>query len=105
MNLKSQNRNRRRVLEKQLRQFCPRIPLADFERVVDLAGAARFSRLPPSIAIWQALGAHIRHVHTGYETLLDEGYDRESARHFILDDMNRQLVEWGCSRSIDETFE
>ena len=35
--------------------------------------------------------AYIRHRLTEYDSLLDEGYDPESARFFVLDEMNGVL--------------
>ena len=32
---------------------------------------------------------------------LDDGYDVESARHFVLDASNEKLAEWGVTRRID----
>ncbi|MCR6632880.1 MAG: DUF2293 domain-containing protein [Magnetospirillum sp.] len=42
----------------------------------------------------------MRHTYTEYGDLLAEGYDRDSARHFVLDDINRVLAEWGCRRRV-----
>ncbi len=94
----------RRVKEirQQLRLLCPHMPMADFNPVLELASARHLKHLPPSIALWQAVGAHIRHVHTEYEDLLEEGLDRDAARYMVRDDMNDVLTEWGCSRVIDE---
>lgn len=74
--------------------------LADFEPVLARALDRKLRYLPPSIAIWQALGAHVRHVHTEYDALLEEGYERDAARHFVIDEMNEVLAYWGCSRRI-----
>jgi hypothetical protein len=92
---------RQREIAKHLRSLCPMMPLADFGPVVDAATARHFRHLPPSIALWQALGAHVRHEHTEYDALLDEGYDRDAARHFVVEEMNVVLARWGCARRID----
>ena len=44
--------------------------------------------------------AYIRHMFTEYDALLDDGYDVESARHFVLDAINEKLGEWGVKRRI-----
>ena len=87
-------------LTKQLRQLCPQMPLADFTPVLEGAAARHLRHLPPSIALWQALGAHVRHAHTEYDTLLEEGYDRDAARFFVVDAMNAKLAEWGCAERV-----
>ncbi|CAA2159146.1 hypothetical protein MBRA_04368 [Methylobacterium brachiatum] len=40
---------------------------------------------------------YARHVFTDYDELLGEGYDRDSARHFVLDDLNAALIAWGAA--------
>lgn len=92
---------RQREMAKHLRSLCPLMPLADFMPVVEAAATRHLKYLPPSIALWQALGAHVRHAHTEYEQLLQEGYDRDAARFFVVDAMNEVLARWGCSRRID----
>ena len=54
-------------------------------------------------ALWLALGSHIRHVHTDYDRLLAEGYDRDAARFFVADDTDAVLTGWGCQRSVSES--
>jgi hypothetical protein len=57
--------------------------------------------MPPAIAVWLAAIAHIRHEHTDYEKLLDEGYDRDSARFFVVDQTNEVLTRWRATRLLD----
>ena len=52
------------------------------------------------MAAWLSLTAYIRHRLTDYDELLDDGYDAESARFFVLDDMNGVLEEWGSPRRV-----
>ena len=92
---------RRRELARRLRELAPRMPLADFIAVETAATARHLRHLPPAIALWQALAAHIRHAHTEYDALLAEGYDRDAARHFVVEAMNDVLADWGCHRRID----
>jgi hypothetical protein len=58
------------------------------------------STATPEAALWLSMTAYIRHVFTDYDALLDEGYDVESARHFVLDVSNEKLAEWGVKRRI-----
>ena len=61
--------------------------------------------LPPTIAVWLATVAHVRHAHTDYEQLLAEGYDRDSARFFVIERINEVLTAGaprGCSIPDDE---
>lgn len=57
--------------------------------------------MPPAIAVWLAAIAHIRHEHTDYEKLLGEGYDRDSARFFVVDQTNEVLTRWRATRLLD----
>lgn len=54
--------------------------------------------LPPSTAVWLATVAHVRHTHTDYDVLRDDGYDKDSARFFVLDAINAKLTEWRATR-------
>ena len=65
------------------------------------ANARHLKALPPSIAVWLATVAHVRHRHTDYEKLLAEGYDRDSARFFVLDQTNAVLTRWRATRLLD----
>lgn len=81
------------------------MPLAsmdDFQEVEKIASAGHLRHLPPSIAAWQALTTHIRHNHTDYDALLSEGYDPDSARHFVVDTMNELLETWGSAERISD---
>jgi hypothetical protein len=84
-----------------LREMLPRVTLSDFEAICEICTRGHLRHLPPSIRAWQATTTHIRHVHTDYDTLLDEGYDQEAARHFVLDAINAKLEEWGSSKTVD----
>ncbi|MEZ5791146.1 MAG: DUF2293 domain-containing protein [Nitratireductor sp.] len=86
---------RQKELARRLRALCPQMPLADFAAVIETATAGHLRHLPPSIALEQALSAHVRHMHTEYDALLGDGYDRDSARHFVVDEMNLVLAQWG----------
>ena len=79
--------------------------MEDFLAMEESAIAGHLRHLPPSISAWQAVTTRARHAHTEYDQLLDDGYDKDSARHFVLDDINNKLAEWGCAERISEQDE
>ncbi len=89
-------------MKKALRALVPRTSMADFQAIEEIATSGHLRHLPPTIIAWQAVTTHIRHNHTQYDALLAEGYDRESARHFVLDEMNEVLKKWGSLRRVVE---
>ncbi len=93
----------KREITRRLRALIPSAPLSDFNAIQTLALAGHLRHLPPSIAAWQAVTARARHAHTEYDALLAEGYDQDSARHFVLDALNEKLTEWGCSQQVSDT--
>ena len=94
---------RRAAVETALRNLAPRIPRHEFgtvvERALDSAGLRKAS---PETAAWLALVAYVRHVFTDYDALLAEGYDAESARHFVVDEIDDVLDGWGVRRRVGE---
>lgn len=93
--------NRRAVIESAVRVLAPRIPRHEFEAVTDHAlGSRGLYTASPEVAAWLSLTAYIRHRLTDYDELLDDGYDPESARFFVLDDINAILEEWGSPRRV-----
>ncbi|TIO09164.1 DUF2293 domain-containing protein [Mesorhizobium sp.] len=97
--------NRRRAIAKALTALLPLAPYADMEKIRADAGRAHLHNLPPTIAVWLATIAHIRHVHTDYEKLLAEGYDRDSARFFVMEQTNIVLTRWRATRLLDDEEE
>lgn len=96
--------NRRADVEAALRDLAPRIPRHEFEAVVDHAlGGAGLRTAAPAAAAWLSLVAYVRHVFTEYDVLLAEGYDVDSARHFVRDDINATLESWGAKRQVGES--
>lgn len=92
---------RRRAIDKALTALLPMAPFADMEKIRAEAGGRHFRDLPPSIAVWLATIAHVRHEHTDYDRLLAEGYDRDSARFFVVDQINGWLTKWRATRLLD----
>jgi hypothetical protein len=96
---------RRRAIAKALTALLPLAPYADMEKIRTDAGSVHMKTLPPSIAVWLVTTAHIRHVHTDYEKLLAEGYDRDSARFFVIEQTNIVLTRWRATRLLDSDDE
>ena len=93
--------NRQRAIARALTALLPLAPYLDAEKIRADAYAPHLKTLPPSIAVWLAAVAHIRHAHTEYEKLLGEGYDRDSARFFVVDAINEVLTRWRATRLLD----
>jgi hypothetical protein len=93
---------RNRAIAKALTALLPQAPYADIEAIRELASARKMRELPPPIAVWIATVTHVRHVHTEYDALLAEGYDRDAARHFVVEEINRVLTGWRATRLLDE---
>jgi hypothetical protein len=94
--------NRQRAIAKALTVLLPLAPYSDAEKIRADAGALHFKTLLPSLAVWLATVAHVRHAHTEYDKLIDEeGYDRESARFFVVDQINETLTRWRATRLLD----
>jgi hypothetical protein len=92
---------RNQSLRKALRNLAPLIPFADSEPVLERAAKLMRADLSIGAALWLALVAHVRHQHTEYDALLAEGYDRDAARHFVVEETEAVLRNWGCGKRID----
>jgi hypothetical protein len=94
----------RAELERALRHLAPDIPEFEFGAVIDHAMLSpTLSRAVPETALWLSLTSYARHVFTEYDALLEEGYDVESGRHFVLEAINEKLNEWGVKRRVTNT--
>ncbi len=91
---------RQQAMTRALRALVPLIPYADAQDVLARAGKGSLRMLTPNAAVWLALTSHVRHRFTTYDALLADGYDRDAARFFAVDDMERKLTEWGCTRPV-----
>jgi hypothetical protein len=85
--------------------LAPGIPYFDAQAVRSQASARHYRAFPAKISTWLALIAHIRHQHTEYDTLLEEGYGKEAARHFVLNTINETLTSWRATRYLDGSEE
>lgn len=92
---------KRSEVEAALRQIAPNIPPHEYGAVIDHACDSPGLRVAaPDSAAWLSLVAYLRHTFTDYDTLLAEGYDRDSARHFVAGEMQALLDAWGVRRKL-----
>ncbi len=95
--------NRRADIESALRHLAPRIPKHEFGAVIDRAlDSPGLQKAAPETAAWLSLVAYVRHVMTDYDGLLAEGYDVDSARFFVAEEINGVLDGWGVRRRVSE---
>jgi hypothetical protein len=93
--------SRRSDIESVLRHLAPKIPAHEFGAVVDHAlDSEGLKTAAPDTAAWLSLVAYARHAFTDYDALLEQGYDRESARHFVAEEMAAVLKRWGVRRKL-----
>ena len=77
------------------------MPAHEFSAVVDHAlDSAGLRSAAPEAAAWLSLVAYVRHALTDYDELLNEGYDRDSARFFVADEIRDILSGWGVRRTL-----
>jgi hypothetical protein len=94
---------RRAEIEQALRRLVPGIPAHEFGAVLDHAmDSGGLRAASPEAAAWLSLVAYVRHTFTDYDARLDEGYDRDSARFFVVDEMNDVLKGWGAKRLVSD---
>lgn len=92
---------RRSEIEDALRRLAPRIPAHEFAVVVDHALDSRgLAAASAEAAAWLSLVAYVRHALTDYDELLENGYDQDSARHFVAAEMEMILQGWGSRRRL-----
>ncbi|MBC7953774.1 MAG: DUF2293 domain-containing protein [Rhodospirillaceae bacterium] len=94
--------SRRERIAEALGVIAPRVPAFERDAILDHAqDSTGLKTASPQSAAWLSLVAYIRHALTEYDDLLAEGYDVDSARHFVLDDINEVLADWGCRKQVD----
>ena len=92
---------RRSDIESALRRLAPRMPSHEFAAVVDHAiDSPGLSTATPETAAWLSLVAYARHVFTDYDELLNQGYDQDSARHFVAAEIDEIFSVWGVRRRL-----
>jgi hypothetical protein len=90
---------KRSEVEKALHVLAPLIPDYEASAIADHAmDSAGLSTASAQAAAWLSMVAFVRHALTEYDSLLEEGYDQESARHFVAADIQAVLREWGVTR-------
>ena len=95
--------SRRAAIEAALRHLAPRIPKHEFGAVVDHAlDSIGLQTASVKTAAWLSLVTYVRHVLTEYDALLAENYDVDSARFYVLDDINEVLEGWGVRRRLGD---
>ena len=93
--------SKRSDIEAALRRLAPNIPAHEFSAVVDhAADSPGLKAGAAESAAWLSLVAYVRHVFTDYDELLASGYDPDSARFFVLDEINATLAQWGVRRRV-----
>jgi len=103
--MKRASTGRRKAVDKALTLLIPWAPMADTEAIRDKVDDRKLRTLPPAIAVWLATVTHVRHEHTDYDAMLEDGYDRDAARHFAVDDSNAGLTRWRATRLLDPAEE
>jgi hypothetical protein len=71
-----------------------RMPLVQHAFEVGSQRVGRTTKKDEDARLDLAVIAHIRHQHTKYDELLFEGYDRESAREMIHDEIDDIVKRW-----------
>jgi hypothetical protein len=92
---------KRSDIEEALRVLAPRIPDYEASAIADHAVDSRgLNCASAQTAAWLSMVAFVRHALTEYDALLEEGYDQESARHFVAAEIQAVLEEWGVLRRL-----
>ena len=94
------NSPRQRAIRKALRLLIPLASFADFSAIETAAREKGKKSLAPTDAAYLTTLAYIRHAYTDYDALRDEGYDQDSARHFVAPQVTDKLQDWGSSEQI-----
>lgn len=94
------NKQRQRAIAKALTALMPGVPYIDAIEIRAMAYEPHMKALPPTLAVRLAAVAYIRHRYTPYDTLLDEGYDSDSARFFTSTTIEEKLHAWRANFSL-----
>ena len=92
----------RSSIESALRHLAPKLPAYEFGAIVDHAiDSPGLKVASPENAAWLSLVAYARHTMTEYDDLLAQGYDRDSARFFVVEELQSVLAAWGVRRTLN----
>ncbi len=93
---------KRSEIEAALRRLAPKMPPHEFSAVIDhVLDSPGLRRASAESAAWLSLVAYLRHAFTDYDELLAQGYDRDSARFFVAEEMQEMLDAWGVKRQFN----
>lgn len=91
----------RAAISRALDALAPRLPRHERDAVLDHAeDSPGLRKAAAETAAWLSLVAYARHVFTDYDALLADGYDADSARFFVLEELNGVLAGWGVRRQV-----
>lgn len=99
-NVASRDDAARRAFKEAIMEQYPEIPSADAEKVLQQTlrkrsgRVGRTSTLSMEDKVRLAVAAHVRHVHTDYDSMVRSGKKREDARKEIYDEVNGVLQGW-----------
>jgi hypothetical protein len=94
---------RRADIEAAVKRLAPKIPPHELGAVVDHAvDSPGLRTAAPDNAAWLSLVSYVRHVFTDYDELLDGGYDQDSARFFVVEEIDAVLEDWGATRRVQD---
>lgn len=97
---------RKRLVEQAVLALAPDIPVKDLAEVASHAlHTLAFRHAAPETAAWLSLVSYVRHNFTSYDAMLADGYERDSARHFCLEETNKVLRGWGSGRLVSDAPE
>jgi hypothetical protein len=92
---------KRAAIDAALLRLAPAISSHERMAILDHAVDSRgLSVAAPETAAWLSLVAYVRPTFTDYDELLAEGYDHDSARHFVAARADEILQAWGVRRRL-----
>lgn len=93
--------SRREAVAAALDRLAPGVPRFEREAILDHAiDSPGLRGASPENAAWLSMVAYIRHALTDYDALLADGYDVDSARWFVADDIDDRLEAWRSPRRL-----
>jgi len=76
--------------------------IADHAFEVSSGRVGRSSSVEIEKKIELAVNAYVRHNHTTYDDLLNQGWDRDAARQEVAGDIEQVLRQWRGAQAIEE---
>lgn len=78
------------------------IPYYDSEQIIKNVAKPHLKQLPSSIAVWLCVISYIRHEYTDYDNMLQNGFEKDAARHYTTQQINDILEKWQCTKKLSE---